>query len=247
MDTDQIKKACEMIRNSSKTMVLTGAGVSTESGIPDFRSPNTGLWENMDPMEALSTTVLYNNPKKFYSEGFKMILGMTNAKPNKAHIALAEMERLGYIKGVITQNIDNLHHNAGSKYVLEVHGNTREGSCLNCGTKVGIGEIEEKVLKGEIPPKCDSCGGTLRPDVVFFGDMLPEDFNTAMRDVKSSDLLIVVGSSLVVSPVNYLPQMAKKLIIINLGSTPMDRYCDLLIKEKAGDTLESILEELKKE
>ena len=169
MDTDQIKKACEMIRNSSKTMVLTGAGVSTESGIPDFRSPNTGLWENMDPMEALSTTVLYNNPKKFYSEGFKMILGMTNAKPNKAHIALAEMERLGYIKGVITQNIDNLHHNAGSKYVLEVHGNTREGSCLNCGTKVGIGEIEEKVLKGEIPPKCDSCGGTLRPDVVFFG------------------------------------------------------------------------------
>lgn len=150
-------------------MVLTGAGISTESGIPDFRSPGTGLWENIDPMEALSTSVLYNNTEKFYKEGFNMLLNMTDAEPNRAHYALAEMERLGYIKGVITQNIDNLHYKAGSKYILEVHGNTREGSCIKCGTIVDLNILINKVNNKEIPPKCDKCGGILRPDVVFLG------------------------------------------------------------------------------
>jgi NAD-dependent deacetylase len=242
-----IEKAIKLIKESRKTFVLTGAGVSTESGIPDFRSPQTGLWEKVDPMEALSTTVLYNNPRKFYKEGFKMLLGMTGAEPNKAHLALAEMERKGYIKGIITQNIDNLHQKAGSKYVLEVHGNTREGSCLNCKNKVKLDVINNKVNKGEIPPRCDACGGILRPDVVFFGDMLPEDFSIAQEEVGTSDLLIVVGSSLVVSPVNYLPQLVKKLIIINIGSTPFDRRADLCIQGKAGEVLDEILKGLDKE
>lgn len=245
MTEDLIKKASDMIKKSSKTMVLTGAGISTESGIPDFRSPNTGLWENIDPMEALSTTVLYNNPKKFYEEGFKMLLDMTDAKPNDGHYALAEMERLGYIKGVITQNIDNLHNEADSKYILEVHGNTRKGSCMDCGNSVEIKVLTEKVNNEEIPPKCDKCGGTLRPDVVFFGDMLPEAFTIAWDEVNTSDLLIVVGSSLAVAPVNYLPQKAKNLILINKGSTFMDSFADLIIKGGAGETLKAILKELK--
>jgi NAD-dependent deacetylase len=247
MSIEDIKKVAKLIKDSSKTMVLTGAGISTESGIPDFRSPNTGLWEHIDPMEALSTSVLYNNPKKFYKEGFNMLLSMTDAEPNRAHFALAEMERLGYIKGVITQNIDNLHYKAGSKYILEVHGNTREGSCMKCANTVDLNVLINKVNNGEIPPKCDNCGGTLRPDVVFFGDMLPEDFNTSVREVETSDLLIVIGSSLTVSPVNYLPQMAKKLVIINMGPTAMDSFAEVKIEDKAGKTLEAILDELYEE
>ena len=247
MDLSKIEKASEMIKHSSKTMVLTGAGISTESGIPDFRSPGSGLWENIDPMEALSTTVLYNNPKKFYSEGYKMLLGMTDAKPNTAHYVLAEMEEHGYIKGVITQNIDNLHQMAGTKYLLEVHGNTREGSCTNCGKVVDIDVITEKVNNKEIPPKCTYCGGLLRPDVVFFGDMLPDAFNKALQEMETCELLIVIGSSLAVAPVNYLPSMAKKLMIINEGRTAMDYSCDLKLENKAGIVLEEILTELNKE
>ncbi|WP_244985954.1 SIR2 family NAD-dependent protein deacylase [Anaerosalibacter bizertensis] len=247
MDIDKIKRASELIKKSSKTMVLTGAGISTESGIPDFRSPGTGLWENTDPMEALSTTVLYNDPEKFYSEGYKMLLGMKDAKPNRAHLVLAEMEKRGFIKGIITQNIDNLHHKAGSKYVLEVHGNTREGSCMDCGKKVPLDVMTQKINEGQIPPKCNSCQGTLRPDVIMFGDMLPEDFSIASNEASTSDLLIVVGSSLVVSPVNYLPQMAKNLIIINKGRSAMDHYSDILLNGSASDILEAILEELVEE
>lgn len=247
MSLEEIKKATKLIKDSSKTMVLTGAGISTESGIPDFRSPGTGLWENIDPMEALSTSVLYNDTEKFYKEGFNMLLNMTDAEPNRAHYALAEMERLGYIKGVITQNIDNLHYKAGSKYILEVHGNTREGSCIKCGTIVDLNILINKVNNKEIPPKCDKCGGILRPDVVFFGDMLPDDFNIALQEVETSDLLIVIGSSLMVSPVNYIPQVAKKLIIINMEPTIMDSLAETTIHDKAGKVLETIIEELEKE
>lgn len=244
MSLRKIKKASQLIKNSNKTMVLTGAGISTESGIPDFRSPGTGLWENTDPMEVLSTSVLYNNPERFYKDGFNILLDMMDANPNKAHNILAEMENLGFIHGIITQNIDNLHQKAGSKYILEVHGNTRESSCMNCGNTVNINVLTEKVNSGEIPPKCNICGGTLRPDVILFGDMLPEAFNIALKEVETSDLLIVIGSSLMVAPVNYLPQMANKLIIINKGYTLMDNFCEVKIEASAGDTLEAILEEI---
>lgn len=247
MDKEKLDKLYKMIKTSKSTMVLTGAGMSTESGIPDFRSPKTGLWEKMDPMEALSTEVLYNNPKKFYKVGYKILLSMKDAQPNKGHYALAEMEKMGYIDGIITQNIDNLHHKAGSKYILEVHGQTRTGSCINCGQKVELDVITEKVDKGQIPPLCDLCGGILRPDVVFFGDQLPEDFNIAWEKVKKSDLLIVIGSSLTVVPVNYLPQIAKKVAIINVGKTAYDRYADVVINGKCGLILDELLNMLKKD
>lgn len=241
MDIEKLDRLYKMMKNSKSTMVLTGAGMSTESGIPDFRSPKTGLWENMDPMEALSTEVLYNNPRKFYKEGYSILLSMKNAQPNKGHYALMQMEEMGYIDGVITQNIDNLHHKAGSKYILEVHGQTRTGSCMNCGEKVELDVITDKVNKGQIPPLCDLCGGELRPDVVFFGDQLPEDFTTAWEKVKKCDLLIVIGSSLTVAPVNYLLQIAEKVAIINVGQTTFDRYADVVINGKCGITLVELL------
>jgi NAD-dependent deacetylase len=196
-DKNLFEKAARLIKQSRKTIVLTGAGISTESGIPDFRSPGRGLWENLDPMEVLS-----------------------------------EMEKEGIIFGVITQNIDNLHQKAGSKNVFEVHGNTREGSCLRCGKKVSFEILEEKVNKKQIPPCCDDCNGVLRPDVVLFGDPMPYAFDLALKEVKSSDLLIVIGSSLTVSPVNFLPDMVRHLIIINATETPYDYKADVVIREK---------------
>lgn len=233
------EKIAQMIQKSNLTVVLTGAGISTESGIPDFRSPNTGLWEKIDPMEALSTDVLYRNPKKFYEQGFKILKDMKGAKPNKAHALLAIMEKEGLISYLITQNIDNLHYDAGSKNIIEVHGNIRTGHCIKCGRQCDFSAIEEKVAKGEIPPKC-ICGGMIRPDVVLFGDNLPDCFNKALDISKRCDLMIVIGSSLQVAPVNYLPSLAKKLVIINIGETMYDKRADVLYKEKASTALEKI-------
>lgn len=246
IDNENIyEKAAELIEGSGKTVVLTGAGISTESGIPDFRSPGTGLWEKMDPMEALSTRVLYNDPIKFYNNGFKILLSMKDAKPNKAHYILAQLEQEGLISGVITQNIDNLHQKAGSHKVFEVHGQTRTGSCINCGEVVSIDLLNSKVEKNEIPPKCDKCNGILRPDVVMFGDPMPEDFEKAWREAENSDLMVVIGSSLTVSPVNFLPGLVKHLIIINKSETPEDRRADVVIRESAGEALSKIVRYLK--
>jgi NAD-dependent deacetylase len=233
------EEIARMIIESRMTVVLTGAGISTESGIPDFRSPGSGLWEKIDPMEALSAHVLYGNPVKFYSVGFKILTSMKNAKPNEAHILLTRMEKENLIHGIITQNIDNLHFQAGSKNILEVHGHIRSGHCVKCGTSHEFSEIEDKVDHGEIPPLCN-CGGMIRPDVVLFGDNLPECFNSAWELAKKCDLMIVIGSSLQVSPVSYLPGFARKLVIINSGETPYDDKADVLCRDKASYALSNI-------
>lgn len=238
------EKAASMIQNSKYTVVLTGAGISTESGIPDFRSPGTGLWEKIDPMKALSTEVLYNDPQQFYRVGFELILSIKDAEPNKAHYMLTEMESAGIINLIITQNIDNLHIKAGSKRVFEVHGNTRTCTCIKCERQYLINQVKDMVKNNSIPPKC-SCGGIIRPDVVLFGDMLPECFDKGVREVKLADLLIVIGSSLTVGPVNYLAGICKKLMILNIGDTPFDYRADIIIREKASAALENIMECLK--
>jgi len=235
------EKAAEMIINSKSVVVLTGAGISTESGIPDFRSPGTGLWEKIDPMEALSTEVLYNNPQKFYSFGFKLLLSMQDAEPNKAHYILAEMEKQGLIDLIVTQNIDNLHQKAGSERVYEVHGHTRTMSCDKCGEKYDLSVIWKRVEAGEIPPKC-RCRGIIRPDVVLFGDMLPQCFFDSVEAVEKADLLIVIGSSLSVSPVNHLASICKRLIIINVGETFYDYKADIIMRESASKALVGIME-----
>ncbi|MGE5633502.1 MAG: SIR2 family NAD-dependent protein deacylase [Caulobacteraceae bacterium] len=238
------EKAADMILKSKSTVVLTGAGISTESGIPDFRSPGSGLWEEVDPMEALSTGVLYDKPAKFYSMGFKILTSMKDAEPNKSHYCLAEMESMGLVDLIVTQNIDNLHYKAGSKRVYEVHGNTRTCSCDNCGEEYDIALIEKRVSEGEIPPKC-RCRGIIRPDVVLFGDMLPQCFYDSIREVEAADLLIVIGSSLSVSPVNHLADICRRLIIINLGETYYDHKADIIIREKISGALANIMDIIK--
>ncbi|MDF2548469.1 MAG: NAD-dependent deacetylase [Anaerosolibacter sp.] len=241
---DKIERAVALIKSSRKTIVLTGAGISTESGIPDFRSPGTGLWEKIDPMEVLSTKALYQNPEHFYQVGFQMLTSMDDAEPNKAHEILAKLEKEGYINLLVTQNIDNLHQKAGSMDVLEVHGHTRSCYCLNCGMEVSMVDMNRILEKGEIPPKCPDCEGTLRPSVVLFGDSLPPCFDRAWSEVENGELLIVIGSSLEVGPVNYLANICKQLMIINLGRTTYDQQADLLIQGSASQILEQIYEKL---
>lgn len=243
---DDIKKAAELILNSKKTFALTGAGISTESGIADFRS-STGYYSKMDPAMALSKDVLLGNPKRFYKEGYLILTDLNEKEPNKGHLALAKLEEIGKLNGIITQNIDNLHTKAGSKNVYEVHGETRGIHCMSCGKEYPFKVMKNKVEKGEIPPKCDECGGVLRPNVVMFGDMMPDAFQKALAELYSTELLIVVGSSLTVSPVNFLPDYAEKLIIINNDPTPQDRKAEVVFNRSSGEVLSAILHEVEKQ
>lgn len=241
---ENIKKACDLIMNSRKTFVLTGAGISTESGIPDFRSSD-GYYSKMDPAMALSKNVLLKNPERFYKEGYVILTDLNKKEPNKGHFALRELEELGKIQGIITQNIDNLHTKAGSKVVYEVHGETRGVHCVYCYEEYPFTKMKEKVDSGEIPPRCDKCNGVLRPNVVMFGDMMPDDFSEALNELRDTDLLIVIGSSLTVSPVNSLPDYVDKLIIINKDKTPLDNRADVVFNESSGKVLNEILKEVK--
>ncbi|NLJ49044.1 MAG: NAD-dependent protein deacylase [Candidatus Atribacteria bacterium] len=225
-------------------VILTGAGISTESGIPDFRSPHTGLWKQYDPMEILSTDVLFNKPELFYQIGFSILMKFKHAQPNQAHCILASWESRGLVKAIITQNIDSLHIDAGSKKVLEIHGHLRTAHCMKCLRTVSIEKLESLVNGGQIPPHC-SCGGIIRPDVVLFGDMLPSSFEEAIKMVQNSPLL-VIGSSLQVSPANLIPSLAKKLIIVNLDETPFDNRAAFVLHGKAGMLLNFLDEEVKK-
>lgn len=235
------EKVAQIIKGSKSSVVLTGAGISTESGIPDFRSPGSGLWEKVNPMEALSTQVLFNTPKKFYSFGFNILTSMKDAVPNKAHYMIAKLEELGLMDLLVTQNIDGLHGKAGSRNVYEVHGTTKTCSCINCREKYDIAIIEKRVREGEIPPKC-RCGGIIRPDVVLFGDMLPDCFYESIERVEAAEWLIVVGSSLSVAPVNHLADICKRLIIINIGETCYDSKSDIIIRENISVALDRIME-----
>lgn len=242
---NDIKKAADLILNSKKVFALTGAGISTESGIKDFRS-SSGYYSKMDPALALSKDVLLGNPERFYKEGYLILTDLNEQRPNKGHIALAKLEELGKLDGIITQNIDNLHTKAGSKNVYEVHGETRGIHCMGCGAEYPFSVMKEKVEKEEIPPKCEKCNGILRPNVVMFGDMMPDDFQKALGELESTDLLIVVGSSLTVSPVNFMPDYVDKLIIVNNDPTPQDRRADVVFHESAGKVLTEILNEVEK-
>lgn len=236
--------AAKLIRESKKVFALTGAGISTESGIPDFRSEN-GYYKKFDATEALSLDVMINNPKRFYSEGYFILKDLNNKKPNLGHIVLANLEKEGYLSGIITQNIDNLHFDAGSKNVYEVHGETRGVHCLKCGTKYKFNYLKEKVDSGEVPPICEKCGGVIRSNVVMFGDMMPDDFTKGYNELMNTDLLIIVGSSLTVSPVNMLPEHVENLIIINKTKTPQDYRAKFVFHEEASKVLSEIYKEVR--
>lgn len=229
------------IENRKKVVVLTGAGISTESGIADFRTPG-GVWSKFDSA-TFSSNVLYKDPERFYNSSLKLLeflYSIKNAKPNKAHLILTKMESLSYISSIITQNIDGLHTKAGSKKVYEVHGNLEKGCCIGCGSKVTFDLLIEKILNNELPPRCTKCGGVLRPNIILFGDLLPDSFFDATEEIRNSGLLIIIGSSLEVSPANSLPYKSKKFIIINESRTYFDSMAYLCWHEKAGLALENI-------
>jgi NAD-dependent deacetylase len=211
--------------------------VSTESGIPDFRSAG-GIWERHDPMEYATIDAFRRDPAKVWDFYAKRLGVLADARPNAAHVALAELERRGLVEAVITQNVDRLHQEAGSRRVIEVHGSIRSASCLVCGHR----EEYERVIELGPVPACTECGAVLKPDVVMFGELLPAGaMEEATELVLAVRLLLVVGSSLEVHPVAGLPEDAlragTKLAIVNRGPTPYDRHADLKIDASAGDAL----------
>lgn len=231
---DKAGQFLETITAAAPAAVLTGAGVSTESGIPDYRSPGEGMWEKMD-QSVVSLDGFMQNPAAYYSYALGLHPVRSAAKPNAGHLLFAELERRGLTNGVITQNVDGLHHEAGSRVVRELHGSIRRTVCLACGGATPMDEVMERVKKGESAPVCE-CGGVLKPDAVFFGEPLPsEPWNEAVKAVEEAGILIVAGSSLVVTPASMLPQTAlragAKLIILNRTETPYDEYADLVVRE----------------
>jgi NAD-dependent deacetylase len=228
-------------------VVLTGAGVSTESGIPDFRSPG-GLWAKFDPLEYGSIQAFRADPLKVWSF-YKPRVGMlTGAEPNPAHHALAELERLGFVEAIVTQNIDVLHERAGSREVVEVHGSIRTATCPGCGERYDLDRVLALLASADAPA-CPACGALLKPDVVFFGELLPpEAIERAYGLAREARLLLVVGSALEVYPVAALPQetldRGGTLAIVNKGPTPYDSRAVLKIEENAGEVLPAVVEAL---
>lgn len=244
--TEKINCLAGLIKKSSHTLALTGAGISTESGIPDFRSPGTGLWTKFDPIKVATVSALKRDPAAFYEINLERWTRFTGVEPNAAHYALARLEREGLLNGVITQNIDGLHSKAGTKQLWEVHGHLRTCRCMDCKQSYPLDFLVNQFNEGTNPPLCQNCGGVLRLDVVLFEDPLGEDFTGAVHAMDKCRLLLVVGSSLTVYPVAALPERAGQLAIINKESTPWDDRAAVVINEMAGRVLTDVLAALEK-
>lgn len=231
-----IRCAVDIICGSQRAVALTGAGISTPSGIPDFRSTRDGLWERYDPYEVASLTSFRYDPTKFFNWVRPLIKDIYNAQPNPAHIGLASLEQAGNIQVVITQNIDALHQRAGSKNVLEVHGSLRTATCIHCYHTFDASSFMQKFLDTEELPHCPECNDILKPDLILFGEQLPaRTWLKAQEASKNCDLMIVAGSSLEVLPVAGLPMRALEngahLILINHSETYLDVRADVVLHE----------------
>jgi NAD-dependent deacetylase len=232
-----------LIRDRQPCVVLTGAGVSTESGIPDFRS-DTGIWAEVDPFEVASIRAFRRNPARVWSFYRERVHVLRDAQPNAAHLALAELEQRGLVEAVITQNIDLLHTRAGSRDVVEMHGSIRSAECLGClwtePIDTALAQLDESPL-----PTCSQCGEVLKPGVVLFGELLPAGaIERAMQLARGARLMLVVGSSLEVWPVAGLPLEARAFAIVNRGVTPLDEHALLTIDAAAGETLAAVVDVL---
>jgi len=242
----KLENLAQLIIDSNDIIALTGAGMSTESGIADFRSPGTGLWEKVDPYEFASINTYMANTSKNLE--FMLEIGriIFLARPNRGHKALTKLQKIGKLRGVLTQNIDRLHHKAHTKNIVEFHGNAYEAKCLNCGQIYGITIMVNQVMKGNPTPSCEKCSGLLKPNTIFFGEPLEaETLQAADEMITICDLLLVLGSSLVVYPVALYPQKAlsigAKLAIINIQETDMDSAAEVVIHDKIGDVLPKVI------
>ena len=236
-----------LIREQQPCVVLTGAGVSTESGIPDFRSPS-GLWANVDPLEYASLAAFRADPEKVWGFYAPRFAALVDAVPNAGHLALARLERRGLVAAVISQNIDLLHERAGTRALVEVHGSIRTLTCPRCGAVYELARVL-RLLEERPAPACPGCGSILKPDVVFFGELLPEEaIDRAYALARSAALLVVVGSGLEVHPVAELPletlRAGGRLVIVNRGAAALDARATLRIESSAGAVLRAVAEEL---
>ena len=242
-----VAELATLIADRRPCAVLTGAGVSTESGVPDFRSP-TGIWARFDPLEYGSIQAFQADPGKVWSFYAPRLSVLTAAEPNDAHRALAELEQRGYVRTVVTQNIDLLHERAGSSDVIEVHGSIRSSRCPACGATYALAEVLA-LLETDDVPACTRCGEVVKPDVVFFGEVLPQAaIERAFEVAREAKLMLVVGSTLEVYPVAGLPletlEAGGELAIVNHGPTALDGMATLKIDGSAGEALTAVARSL---
>ena len=249
---EEVEHLAQLIIRRQRVVVFTGAGISTESGIPDFRSPG-GIWSRYDP-EDFTIQKFLSGPAARRTIWKMSIEGglLTEAKPNLAHNAIADLYQLGKLDCVITQNIDNLHQKAGvpEDKVFELHGNMEWAVCLSCHRRFPMPEVLRKIKEGVEVPDCPECQGILKPDAVFFGEALPQGtLREAIRRAQNCDLLIVIGSTLVIYPAAYIPAYAReagaKLAIVNLTPTPFDDYAEVVIRGKAGQTMSEVIKRVR--
>jgi NAD-dependent deacetylase len=240
-----IEDAAELLRKAKRIVILTGAGISSPSGIPDFRSEGSGLWSRDEPMEVASLTAFRTSPERFFN-WFRPLAGQIfNAKPNAAHKALVELENAGRDLAVVTQNIDGLHQKAGSVRVVEMHGTLRTLSCTECFKQHESGSFLEPYIKGGNIPRCLSCNGILKPDVILFGEQLPQlAWLDAQRAARQCDLMLVAGSSLEVLPVAGLPMQAldrgAHLIVVNQTPTYVNVRADVVFMDDVATIIPEI-------
>ena len=242
MESDALDTALDLLRRSLHTIALTGAGMSTHSGIPDFRSPESGLWEKVNPGEVASIYGFRHQPERFYDWIRPLAHTILDARPNAAHFALARLEAAGKLKAIITQNIDMLHTRAGSRPVYELHGHLRQVTCIHCFEMFPAKPYIVQFLESNIVPKCPQCGHVLKPNAILFGEQLPaQALIAARREARQCDLMIVAGSSLEVYPAADLPVIAHRagasLIFVNLYPTPFDSLAQVVIHDDVADIL----------
>ncbi len=246
---DLIREAAIYLRHARRVVALTGAGISTPSGIPDFRSTGSGLWDRYNPMEVASLMAFRHHPERFFAWVRPLVQGILEAQPNPAHVALARLEQAGHLHTLITQNIDGLHQRAGSQRVLEVHGTLSTATCTQCFRTVPSAQFISAFLEtGEIP-RCPTCGGILKPDVILFGEQLPwKVWQQAEEAARTCDLMLVAGSSLEVTPVARLPLLAAQsgaaLIVINHTPTYIDIRADVVLRGDVAHILPRIAEQV---
>jgi len=238
-----------MLGEAERAVVLTGAGISVPSGIPDFRTPGTGMWEKVDPMKVAHIDAFHRDPDRFWQFYGDRFASLRDKQPNRAHEVIVELERRGLVDGVITQNVDMLHHRAGSEDVVEVHGSIEHSVCLECGGRQALDRVLELMAAAPGAPECPACVSPLKPDVVLFGELLPEPAMAKAHALATeADLMVAVGSSLEVYPVAALPevtlQSGGRLALVTLGPTPYDHEAEVKLAGDVVHELEAVLEAL---
>jgi len=247
----KITLIADKIKQGGKNLVFTGAGISTESGIPDYRSQG-GIWDKFRPVYFDEFMSDREAREEYWRRWQELYQGIQQARPNTGHSAIARLDKMGLLEALITQNVDGLHQEAGlaDKKIIELHGNTRRIRCMSCRNITATEEIQARLNSGDAAPECE-CGGYLKPDTISFGQAMPVDaVEKATALSHTSDFFLVVGSTLLVQPAAHMPVYAKQnnafLAIVNLSDTPCDNMCDVLIRDKAGKVLQRIVKEVEK-